>query len=46
MEGFIEEVIFHNEEMRRENSRQSGQDKQTPGDDKACVLWVQRLEVK
>lgn len=25
---------------------QSGQDKQTPGDDKACVLWVQRLEVK
>lgn len=21
MEGFIEEVIFHNEEMRRENSR-------------------------
>ena len=38
MEGFIEEVTFHDEEMRRENSRQSDQDKQTPGDDKICML--------
>lgn len=31
MEDFIQEVTFHNEGMQRDNSRQSGQDKQMPG---------------
>lgn len=31
MEDFIQEVTFHNEGMKRDHSRQSGQDKQRPG---------------
>ena len=37
MEDFIEEVTFHTGEIRRENSRQ---DKQMPGGDRECTLWL------